>query len=884
MDLFRTRSITHESQKKQAAQSKREENGGKGIEKNGNSESVVTPATDDSTVLSVPIKSNDVDSASNVEYSADIRPLTFNVSRSMLTKEAGPTADAHFRNSLSKVKEKLSKNHKTYNKPDAMIKSLFGSIDREQFEDYLREPHYIKMLKRGKNLKQFRRLFLAQEIVVNDSSFGENSPRVPSLNSEAAPNAIWVTRFSQDGNYMASGGKDGVLRLWKVIASPLERWHLDFTEENIQALKNKAILLKQQASPGSAAAPLPNCTGKDTHKNGHSFKTGISNLYAPVFHPTPFSVFKHHTADILDINWSKNNFIVTASMDKSVCLWHPERDRPLKSFMHPDFVTCVAFHPTDDRFLITGCLDHKCRLWSILDDEVSFEFDCQDLITSIAVSKNDAAYTFVGTFNGYVYILATKGLDYIKSFHVTDKETQEGSFSGNANIKMHHGPRVICLESYRDAVDKSLRLLVTSNDSRIRVFDAKTKKCLEIMKGFQSGSSQTNSQLTMMGNKAIVTCGSEDHWVYAWKIRAQAKSSHVQEKENDQSIKKTGLRGIFSHHKDNDNKHSKNEQHQQRRHSISHNPLHLKSFFQHASGGSNDQIIKNNYSISFHAHHAPVTTVNIAPPVTTKLLSLSNDLICELSLQFYLESDNLDIVTDRAEEKSLDNESDSASVSTSSSNPSISNHSSLLDLYKTEENAKSHEQALPNVVDAIGTIMVTTDSMGVIRVFRADLPVNIRKRVLEKLEEYRMSETNGRKYASSDSLNTLGQGSIYSANVASGTGNAQCKNNTGVVEDAFCAGVGASKRIRASSVFKNSLFNHSNASLSSLRTNRGSASSYAPEEDTVKKSPLHGAGDTRLRCDVCNGTKFGTTPMSTQTSRDAGNYCLDCGTMLNNFR
>lgn len=889
MGLFQTKSGAHEAEIEESTQSKESNGSNKSTRHTGRLKfeggvASDTSTTNETAARSIPAQSID-DNISNMEYSADIRPLTFNVKRSSVDRENNSSADSHYRRSLSKVKEKLSRNSGLYNRREASLRTLFGSIDREQFENYLREPHYIKMLKRGKHLKQFRRLFLAQELIINDNEPKEIKAKAPAGNPESAPNAIWVTKFSVDGNYMASGGKDGVLRIWKVIASPLERWHLDFTEENIQALKTKASIMKNQAINGSVSSSPTNTARKESNRMVNETKAGISNLYAPVFHPTPSIVFRHHTGDILDIDWSKNNFLATASMDKTVSLWHPERANPLETFVHPDFVTCVAFHPTDDRFLITGCLDHKCRLWSVLDREVTFEFDCQDLITSIAVSPEDATYTFVGTFNGYVYILATKGLEYVKSFHVTDKETQQEKYTGKAftqGSKIHHGPRVICLQSYEDVEDGCLRLIVTSNDSRIRVFDVKTKKCLEILKGFQSGSSQTNSQLSIWQKKPIVACGSEDHWVYAWRIRTRGLPSETLEDDSDKPT--TGaLKTLFSHgkHNDDDSKPSKNHH--------SHNPLHLKNLFSHTPGGASDHVIKNNYSISFHAHHSPVTTVNVAPPATTKLLSLSNDLICELSLQFYMASDNLDIIggVDDDVHRPLDSDSDSSSSSTLPISNGLSG-SSLNDLLKDSEET-AHEQALPSVVDAIGTIMVTTDTAGVIRVFRADLPPEIRKRVLEKLQDYRRTQRKQEKYNSSDSLSTLNQANLHTTTNSTAVGNGSMRNSLGLSEEAPPSSCNPSRRIRASSVFKNSLFNHSSGSLDSSRTNRGSASSAVNEEDTKRKesisSNINGnAGLSRLRCDVCNGTKFATRPGTSSNPRDAANYCLDCGTMLNNFR
>ena len=44
-----------------------------------------------------------------------------------------------------------------------------------------------------------------------------------------------------------------------------------------------------------------------------------------VFMPKPFAEYSGHKADLLDISWSKNYFLLSASMDKTVRLWHVSR-------------------------------------------------------------------------------------------------------------------------------------------------------------------------------------------------------------------------------------------------------------------------------------------------------------------------------------------------------------------------------------------------------------------------------------------------------------------------------------------------------------------------------------------------------------------------------
>jgi WD40 repeat protein len=119
-------------------------------------------------------------------------------------------------------------------------------------------------------------------------------------------------------------------------------------------------------------------------------------------------VFEGHEGAVLDLSWSKNNFLLSASMDRTVRVWHFSRSDSLGVFRHPDFVTSVAFHPRDDRVFITGSLDCRLRLWSIADKSVRAwnELPANNFITAVSFNSS-GKLVLAGTATGVCLIFET---------------------------------------------------------------------------------------------------------------------------------------------------------------------------------------------------------------------------------------------------------------------------------------------------------------------------------------------------------------------------------------------------------------------------------------------------------------------------------------------
>ncbi|XP_063827265.1 WD repeat-containing protein 44 isoform X3 [Ostrinia nubilalis] len=311
--------------------------------------------------------------------------------------------------------------------------------------------------------------------------------------------AVWCCKFSVCGRLLATAGQDRLLRVWvtRDAHHMFQDMRTKYNAEQKSSPTPSQESLASLAPPPRADAPGP----------------------AAPFCPLPFCVYSGHTSDLLDVSWSKNYFILSSSMDKTVRLWHISRGECLCCFQHIDFVTAIVFHPRDDRYFLSGSLDGKLRLWNIPDKKVAVwnEVDGKTKLITAANFCQNGKFAVVGTYDGRCIFYTT---DQLKYHTQIDVRSTRGKNSTGRKI------------SGIEPMPNDDKILVTSNDSRIRLYDLRDLNLSCKYKGYVNISSQIKASFSHDG-KYIVS-GSENQCIYIWKTyHDYSKFTSVRRDRND---------------------------------------------------------------------------------------------------------------------------------------------------------------------------------------------------------------------------------------------------------------------------------------------------------------------------------------------------------------
>lgn len=285
-----------------------------------------------------------------------------------------------------------------------------------------------------------------------------------------------VASFNKRGNLLATAGADMALKLWTVCGCSLDRnrWKKEKKEKKECDNKN----MENQPAPGI------------------------------IINEIPYKQYYGHKKDILDLSWSDHDFIITASMDKTVILWHHSKEGPLRVFQHGDGVTGVCFRQTQNASLFLSCtINSRASLWDARRKRVlSFVEADSNVCTAIAVSPN-GKFAVVGLDNGQCLFYEIPDATHDMSYYTTVEcytalkkaKKVTGIVYDQIDPSYEHGARCV---------------IVTTNDDKVRVFDTRN---YEMVAKYLGTHNSKGYQIRAHVHDDYLICGSDQSSARIWK-------------------------------------------------------------------------------------------------------------------------------------------------------------------------------------------------------------------------------------------------------------------------------------------------------------------------------------------------------------------------------
>ena len=320
---------------------------------------------------------------------------------------------------------------------------------------------------------------------------------------------IWVASLDVTKNYLATGGKSGVLKIWKI--NTMQDDHNKYINSFLFKNEDTETILDEEEKKS----------------------------FLNIIDESVYKIYYSHDSDITDISWSKKypNILVTVSIDSKAVLYDINQNSPIDIFTHENALSSVCFYPEkilflnkyiidknyisrlsnlldettkkeimeipeptkDDDFFLTACLDLKIYIWNTKRSKYPFYIIYANEIITKALFFPDGLKLCLGSIKGNIFIYNVKdNFSYSYSFHVRNRNKKGSMKKKITDIKF---------------IRKN-EILVTTNDNRIRIININDGSVLQKFKGHQN--SEGMLKCDFCENYEIIISPSEDKYVYLW--------------------------------------------------------------------------------------------------------------------------------------------------------------------------------------------------------------------------------------------------------------------------------------------------------------------------------------------------------------------------------
>ncbi|CAM9231802.1 unnamed protein product [Choristocarpus tenellus] len=380
---------------------------------------------------------------------------------------------------------------------------------------------------------------------------------------------VWTAAFSHTGRFLATAGQDTKVRVYCVSGSDGKGTNKGLAAKETGICEPGVLLphpkpnsesessIEVMSIPSSPTLPggtrgsssmssdVPGVGGVGGASSplSSSLPSPLSPLQRPavkvpgLLEKDTFRIFEGHTGDVVELTWSRNDFLLSASLDKTVRLWHVSQGACLHCFLHSDIVTSVDFHPVFEHLFLSGCFDKKVRVWNIRDGRVQEWQQAPGMVTAARFSR-DGQMIIAGLYQGQVLFYQTQGMRYFTQIECRNRRgplksgrkvtglafkgsgtTKAGDVAGGSGGAGVQGGALACARKKFGAVDEEV--LVTTNDSRLRLYNTEDFAMSSKYKGLSNDSLQIKASFSEDGR--LIISGSENGKVYVWNTSGTSR-------------------------------------------------------------------------------------------------------------------------------------------------------------------------------------------------------------------------------------------------------------------------------------------------------------------------------------------------------------------------
>ncbi len=328
---------------------------------------------------------------------------------------------------------------------------------------------------------------------------------VPVQTINAHDGYVWVVSFSTNGKFIATGGEDGRICVWKVGDM------VTYTGINIEERAAPGVFGAENVEDWEHGVIRKRSVVQEyskVHKNGRILAP------EPIF-KTPEEGNSRHCADVTALSWTKDGLLLSGSLDGTVRLWKPEGEKGSESeeccggksisrYACQSGITTVVSDPIHTQRFVCGTLKEALHLWDTHTGELLCSKTLPATPTAIIFSPSGETL-LVGLSNGTVQIRNSRTMALCSI------------------AKVSPGHKILGLAMYRNGHE----FLTSSSDSALRSLRADDfkngKQVLSSAKSISKVRKMKGHSIkrlpiipSISEDERFVISGSEDGHVYVW--------------------------------------------------------------------------------------------------------------------------------------------------------------------------------------------------------------------------------------------------------------------------------------------------------------------------------------------------------------------------------